>query len=261
MTGHWSHRHTLLSGLLLILGVNAAVLAGVAYNRSGEPDAVLQLTDREFHRPGSWGFDGENSGLQLPLKWRLLPAEMNDHDYGQGGYGGQAAWLDRAKLSELGFDMTAALDQPGAEYQYEKQLPREVLLVLEMDGPAHQAAIDRARQRASRPKATRADADLVKAEMESHSRLFVVDAGLDHDALQEKYPEHTRYAIAKGKVAISFWESRLNRHVRGYVSELSVSSLNVPLAMRDVVARDAKYIVAVPFGRRLEPWIASARAR
>jgi hypothetical protein len=261
MKPRWSHRHTLIAGLALILGANAVVLAGVAYNRNGEAGSVLQLTEREFRVPGSWGFDGENSGLELALQWRLAPLAPDAHDYGQGGYGGQTVWLDQAKLAELGFDMSVPLNRPGAEHHYDKQLPREVLLVLEMDGPAHRAAIERAKERASRPKATRADADHLTAEMETHSRLFVVDAGLDYGALRGKYPERTRYAIAKGRISLDYWESSVTRHVRGYVSELSVSALNVPLHLRNVIKRDGKYAATVPFGKRLEPWLASARTR
>ena len=47
----WTRRHTLIAGLGLILGVNAIVLGGVAYNRSGEPESLLQLSERELYTP------------------------------------------------------------------------------------------------------------------------------------------------------------------------------------------------------------------
>jgi hypothetical protein len=257
----WSRGRTLVAGLLLIAGTNAVVLGGVGYNRGGEPEAALPLTERELQISDPWGWRSENSGLDLRLQWRLPPTRADVSDYGQGGYGGGASWLDGAKLAKLGFDMSVPLDERGAERHYAKQLAREVLIVLELDGPAHQAAIERARERASREKATKADAELLAAEIERHSRLFAVDAGIDRDALRAKYPDRARYAIAPGKVRLGYWGPRGERTPRGYVSELSVPAINVPLEMRGVVTRGGPYTATVAFGRRLEPWLAAAGTR
>lgn len=261
MKATWTRGHTLAAGLLLIVGTNAVVLGGVAYNRGGEPEAALPLTERELQIPGSWGLRTENSGLDLRLQWRLPPARADVSDYGHGGYGGGASWLDGAKLAELGFDMTVAPDQRGAERHYTKQLAREVLIVLELDGPAHQAAIERARERASRDKATKADTELLAAEIERHSRLFAVDAGIGRGALRAKYPDRARYAIVPGKVRLGYWGADAERTPRGYVSELSVPALNVPLEMRGAVTRGGRYTATVAFGGRLEPWLVAVGAR
>lgn len=261
MKASWTRGRTLAAGLLLIVGTNAVVLGGVTHNRGGEPEAALSLTERELQPPGARGFRSENSGLDLRLQWRLPPTRAEASDHGHGGYGGGASWLDRAKLAELGFDMSVPPDRRGAERHYARQLAREVLIVLELDGPAHRAAIERARERASRDKATKADAELLAAEIERHSRLFAVDAGVEREALRARYPDRARYAIAPGKVRLGYWGAGGQRAPTGYVSGLSVAALNVPLEMRDIVKRGGRYAVTVAFGRRLEPWLEAARPR
>jgi len=68
----WSLKHTLISGLGLIALTNAVALVGVTYNRSGEPEAKLSLTQRELRTPYRWYGNRENSGLALSLIWRVL---------------------------------------------------------------------------------------------------------------------------------------------------------------------------------------------
>ena len=80
-------------GLGLILLSNAVALVGVWYNRSGEPLAQLQLSERELNVAADALLDGqENSVLRLRLSWR------------HAGEGSSLSWLDTAKLHELGFD-------------------------------------------------------------------------------------------------------------------------------------------------------------
>jgi len=68
----WSRKHTLLAGLGLIALTNAIALSGVVYNRSGDPEATLRLTQRELRTPYRWYGNRENSGLALSLVWRVL---------------------------------------------------------------------------------------------------------------------------------------------------------------------------------------------
>lgn len=258
MIGRWGRWHTLISGLALIFVTNIVVLAGIAYNRGGEPTALLQVTDRELRTPGSWGFESENSGLALGLAWRVATGE--DDDYGIGGYGSRATWLDRRKLAELGFDVSVPVDQPRAERHYERLLPREVLIVMELDGPAYQSALRRAAELAARPGATRGDASRLASERETFTRLFLVDAGVDYGSLRARYPDRSRYAIVRGKVRLDRWSAKNKAGLNGYVSELSVSALNVPVELREVLGRGASgYTATVGFGQRLEPWFAAAK--
>jgi hypothetical protein len=258
MTARRSRWHTLSVGLALIAVTNIVVLAGAAYNRSAEPTALLQISARELRAPGSWGFESENSGLALGLAWRM--ASRQDDDYGFTGYGARATWLDQRKLAELGFDVSVPLDQPRAERHYEKQLPREVLVVMELNGPAYRGALRRAAELAARPGATRADATRLDSEREKFSRLFLVDAGLDYDSLRARYPDKSAYAIVRGKVRLDPWSDKYKAALNGYVSELSVSALNVPVELRAVLGRDTSgYTATVAFGQRLEPWFVAAR--
>ena len=100
-------------GLGLILASNAIAPAGVWYNRSGEPQAQLQLSEREIQLPyDSWLRGEENSGLRLQLAWREADATWS--------------WLDEAKLRELGF----------APSDLGRGAERPLWLVLELDGPS-----------------------------------------------------------------------------------------------------------------------------
>jgi hypothetical protein len=271
----WTPRHTLAAGFALILVTNAVVLGGAAYNRSGEPEAQLRLTEREFHRPYSWALRGENSGLALGLRWRV-PRRSDapqEYDYGHGGWGGRPAWLDQAKLASLGFDLSVAEEHPAAERHYDRQLDREVLLVLEFDGPAYQAALKQAELRSAEPSSARRRRDPLADEKEINSRLFAVDAGLDRASLRAKYPDRSRYAIAPGKVRIGLWQPRDSVYrITGYISDLSVAEMNVPIELHDTLgttrpmygtedAHFPAYEATVAFGRRLEPWFVTASPR
>ena len=60
-------KYGLIAAIALIVLTNVVVLAGVAYNRSGEPDATVTLTERELNLAGSWRLeDREDSGAIDP---------------------------------------------------------------------------------------------------------------------------------------------------------------------------------------------------
>ncbi len=243
--------HTLAAGLALILLANAAVLGGVAYNRSGEPEALVRLSQRELPMPGEWGFEGENSGVSLALAWRVHPGPGSEaYDFGHS-YGGEAAWLDRAKLESLGFDV------PEPARRDRRQLPRDALLVLEVDGPAYQAALQRAEERARR-KPEEWTLRQLKHERETSSRLFVVDAGTDLAALRARYPNRSQYAIVRGKVRI--YRASRGKAPAGFVAGVSITSVHVPVEMHGALRREGAYEATVAFGRRLEPWLTSVSA-
>ena len=103
------HRYTLTAGLALIAITNAIALGGAAYNRSGQPDSSLALSDRELQVPYAAWSESENSGLSLRLNWRVLPVPApGDSVYGYfGGRGSTPAWLDAQKMASLGFSPDA----------------------------------------------------------------------------------------------------------------------------------------------------------
>lgn len=284
----WSRRRTLIAGVALIVLTNAVALGGVAWNRSA-PESSLRLTQRELWLPWNWGFEAENSGLALRLAWRTPVAETE----GRPGYdtsymmvGSAPAWLDEAKLAELGFDVSHTEDATAGRVRSDKQLPREVLLVLELDGPAYRANLERAQKIAEaeeallaanpgkkefEERAKQAREQLGREEREA-SRLFAVDAGLDATALRVKYPDRARYAIVRGNVRPQFAGYGKSTRFWGYLEKLSVESVNVPHEFRQVLEpvlrRGAGYPnqkaapleATIAFGKRFEPWMMAAGA-
>jgi hypothetical protein len=284
MTLIGSRGHTLAAGLALIALTNAIALGGVAWNRSGEPESVLKLTERELSHPGGYGFGREEGGLQLSVRWRALPADPDVVLYGE--FHGAPEWLDEAKLASLGFDVSPPPAARREAWRYDRQLPREALVVLELDGPAYQKALERARARAAKEAAKAAQtgktgpgtpaqqaAVFLKNEETSNSRLFAVDAGRDAQALRAKYPDRTRYAIVQGTVRASYQTVR-GKEARwtGYINGIQNDQVNVPLEFRKAIesapgrmppagaAGAMPFEVTVAFGKRFEPWIIAASA-
>jgi hypothetical protein len=265
----WSH--TLIAGSVLILLVNAVVLFGAAYNRSGEPEGQLLLSQRELQNY-RWNEIRDNSGITLGLNWRVAQAQQNNYGLGySAGKWGAPAWLDKAKMSELGFDAVKLASRPEINRRYKEALPREVLLVLELNDQAYQQELQRAKDYAEQSKALQAgNPDSVEfkqrakiseenyqREQRDNSRLFVIDAGIDLQTLRITYPDRTRYAIVHGLIRPNIVYGK-DGIIGGYISELHAERINVPFKFRQVFDNVAPYEVTVAFGKRLEPWIVGA---
>ena len=277
---------TLAAGAALILLVNAVALTGVYLNRSGEPEARMTLSQRELGIPWDWRVPRDNSGLVLALNWRVPDGNAVEYSYGGYGYhGGTPEWLDEPRMKALGFDTAAVAESGEGRRRFERQLPREALLVLELAGPAWQAALERARANAARHEAARlANADSkefaekakraqeqLKNEETLNSRLFAVDVGADRAALRAKYPDRSRYLFLKATLRPRLETQDQKTRVTGYVSELAVQRINVPHALRPTLepvleqalrklprtpaAPAALFEATVAVGQRLEPWI------
>ncbi len=275
----WTGKHTWFAGLGIIVLTNAIALAGVAYNRSGEPDTVITLSERELRLPYSWRLERENSGLSLRLRWRVIGSDDDRYDY--LSHSSTPAWLDEEKLQELGFPVNDAVATEANRRRLNRSLPREVYLVLEYDGAAYQNMLSRARAYKDKQQALadqnpedkniageakdakeRWERDLHKA-----SRLFIVDAGLDPGALHSSYPDVSRNIVMRGTI-----QARVNSRaddkweVQGYIREIAVSNINIPLAFRKTLdpfierdqsndSEDARYQVTLAYGKRYEPWV------
>jgi hypothetical protein len=273
---------TLAAAAALILLANAVALTGVYLNRSGEPEARMKLSQRELGTPWDWSAAGDNSGLVLGLNWRVNDGNAAETFYADYGYhGGTPDWLDESRMKALGFDTAPLGESSEARRRFERTLPREVLLVLELAGPAWQQALQRARANAARHEAARlanADSkefaakakqaqDVLKNEETRNSRLFAVDAGLDRAALRAKYPDRGRFLILKAKLRPTLATQDKKTRVSGHVGELAVRRINVPHGLRpelEPVLRnprsngrdpDANFEATVAIGQRLEPWI------
>ena len=208
-----SRGRTLGLGIALIVLTNAIALGGVWWNRSATPDSALNLSQRELGLPWRSLRLMENSGLALNLNWRVAGRQAGEFAGGQMVNGGTPEWLDAAKMAALGFPVDAARPD-GERRQHARQLPREVILVMELAGPAWQRALENARESAGRhaaaaaanvgskqfaDRAKQANDELAREE-NSNSRLFVIDAGLDARLLREKYPDRSRFLLLRGTV-------------------------------------------------------------
>lgn len=257
----------LAAGCALILLTNTVILAGAAYNRSGEPESRLRLTQREL-RPDRPVQDKDNSGIELELDWRIAPVLPDKDERYSTGRWETPAWLDREKMAKLGFDVVKlARESESGRHDYSS---KEVLLVLELNGPPYQLTLQRAREYAGQArvllagnpdsaefKARAKDAEEnLKNELTTSSRLFVVDAGVDFQTLRAAYPDNTRYAIVRGLIRPGDFGQ--GSRVSGCVTQLSAAHVNVPLIYRPVFDALRPFEVTLAFGRRLEPWIVNA---
>lgn len=272
---NWTRRHTLVSGIALILITNAVALLGVAWNRAGEAECILKLTQRELQQPYR-GLDRENSGLALRMNWRVFDKGSS---WNYSSHGGSPDWLDQAKMAALGFDVAPARgDERDTNRWLRRQRSKEVLLVLELDGEAYHQAVRLARKDAdeqdaklaAHPDSPEEEAlkrqakqmhDAVRAEEQEHSRLFAIDAGLDRAALRARYADRSRYAIVPARVRA--WSTDERGEIVGHIDRISTNTINVPYALRPIFAGGASgqtdslppYVASVAFGRRLEPWL------
>jgi uncharacterized protein DUF4824 len=278
----WSRMHTLAAGMALVALTNAVALGGVAWNRSGAPESELKLSQRELWDVYGGRYDRESGGSELMLRWRVLSQEYPPGYY--DSHSGALEWLDEAKLAALGFDVSKQLDPARESRRYRRLLPREALIVLELDGPASQKALERARERLAQETAkesagkdkkdmnrVKMAAEALKHEETSSSRLFAVDAGPDAAALRAKYPDRGRYAIVRGKIRAyppAAGAREKDRRWRGYLESLDSPRINLPLEFREAaglamralpapgrVAAGTRFEVTVAFGKRFEPWV------
>lgn len=288
---HFNFRSLALLALALVVVTNIVALAGVAWNRSGEPGSMLTLSEREFGRPwGAFSRRGENSAMLLRIDWRALQRYDADSDSGYTGYSGYGSntpdWLDEAKMRELGFNWPVAAEyDPQARHRYVTRHSGgvEVFFVLELDGPAFRESIEQSRmaleraQRMVESAATNPDLDVKmlknmaeQAEKDYqqaqtvYSRLFVVDAGLDAAALRARYADRAHYAVVQGRVMPVMRYRNKKETPGGYILGLGVGTINLPFGTLPVASgvqagNDMKYQLDVAWGQRYEPWIVASR--
>lgn len=247
----------LLGGAALIGLINAFALGGAWYNRQGEPDSLLLLSERELARLGGPGV-GENSGLTLQLLWEMAPE--------------QPPMFSAAQMRRAGFSAS----EPACRRRPE----RAALVALELDGPAYRRALERRQQAVDNARAALAQAPedgsrrsaLENAEREldwtlKRSRLYVVDIDQDRAALRQRWPDRTRHAIVRGRVR----QGHDCHALSGHLSGLDIPAIHVPQVLHAPLAElpvshwqptpgAAPLRVQLAFGRRLEPWLRGVEA-
>lgn len=271
----------LIAGLAIIIGTNVVALIGVAYNRSGEPDAIVELTERELGMPYRYRMNKENTGLGLRINCRIEESEQN-YSYGNFNCWGNPAWLNKEKLIELGFTFKPRKEKGEGFFPYDKTLPRKVYLVLEYNGAAYQRALASKEKALSEQQALLANnpdkaefekrvknaQDKLDSEQHYNSRLFAIDAGQDKTVLRSTYPDTSRYILMQASIK-PVWNSTKNENEWiGTITDLLIDTINIPLEHRAVfepledanLRRDPnkqtpRYKVRVAFGKRAEPWV------
>ena len=282
------NRLPIITAAFLVL-TNIIVLAGVAYNRSGEPAASLKLTERELSLPyRSYKTKSknrvENSGLALRLKWSIIPTNFFDNKYNRYALQsyGTPNWLTDQKLKELGFDvgnLITELEDPLLGYR--KLESEDVIIVLEYNGEAYQTVLNEAEKDIqhyrNKAKIYPDDEELIKqlkryedslAELKtSVSRLIAIDAGLDLQTLKQKYNDKSKYLMLRGEVR-HYWS---NKNLTSRIKNIFINNVHVPLPYSDEINEltnheptiskynhrkdKPHYQVELKVGKRLEPWV------
>ena len=271
-------KFTITSVILLLLS-NAMVLAGVAYNRSGEPVISIELTERELPVNQSFSVNDENSGTTLSLKWQVLDSDEDSY-YMTTTYG-TPEWLDDNKLTELGFDMNVLKSDADKFRSRTSNLSAEAILVLEYQGDSYYKALASVKEKVDKLRLQAADNpdnenrnNLENYEKrlsrlkKSQTRLFVIDAGLDKQALLKRYADKNKYLLTRGEIGLR-WVGDI---VSGRIKQLYIRQLHVPLPLSEQVVGitngevystynnnhiSPRYSVRLNIGKRLEPWIES----
>lgn len=277
----------------LVVLTNVIVCLGVAYNRGGEPEAEITLTERELPLSYAAFRSEENTELALHLRWQspahrwhaLVLAPRPEVD-----------WFDQAKLEAVGYDCSFPLSDPSAEQYYGKMLPREAYVVLENGGQAWTRWLegwgrDKVFMAEQVDKGKRSKQDLERLNdaydrlPKTSSRLIAVDIGRDPVQLRQRYPERDQFVIVRAKtrlyLAREVKTSSDEHHpssLRGEVTQLLIEDIHVPFEQRAVLdalsrsearnhaplvraseGKEPRYEVSLRFGKRHEPWITSIR--
>ena len=278
MMGFLRRNPLLLTALGLILVANAFLLIHVARNRSGMPDAEMELTARELSYSGG---SSDDSSITLQVVWQNTAPR-----YAYIGSVRSANWFDADKLNELGIDVPVPASDPEARRYYDRQQARAVYVVLEYDGPSFQDWLVRrqAQQLDQLNSASLGGNETTRLNMEAQferelstaSRLVAIDAGLDPEELRRSYPDRARMliwpALARAVVEGELPGQRSGpSEIRGAITELTINNVNVPAEFRSQFGPDRTryswkangdpppYSVMLRIGSLLEPWVISVR--
>ncbi len=255
-------KYGLYIAIALLVLVNIIVLASVILNRSGEPDAVVELTERELPLD-VYQEKRENTGISLRLIWNQYPF-YGRFLLGKSGES-QYDWFDKAKLEEAGFDCSVPLADTNAAIHYEKLLPRKAYVVLEYDGKTWDELVKQERLSLSavaerHKNGTATDKDLKEAKEEyermlkTRSRLFAVDVGKDPVKLRLQYPDRSHFIIMAAKVRLQFAkpygsDNKGLPKLEGYINEILISEVHVPIPMstelEDIITKAGHRVTTV----------------
>jgi hypothetical protein len=291
-------KYGVIMAICLLIVVNAVVLGGIAYNRSGEPAATITLTERELPFASYYDYrDRENTGLSLRLNWSSNGFVTPLFSFAMFRENRNPDWLDKSKLQEIGFDCSLPLNDPGAELHYQKMLPRKTYAALEFEGAAWEhwlsdelADLHKQEMQVEEGLITQKQLQDARREYElqsrTHTRLFIIDVGNDPDSLRAKHDKQGRYMILPARVRLEYHGSyasddakKVPPRLGGEIYEILTDTIYVPKAHRAILEKVLRersrvqeksyytlydnrvphFEVTLHVGRRAEPWIAGVR--
>jgi hypothetical protein len=245
--------HGLWWAAALVIATNLAALGFAGLNRSGEPEAVLVLTERELRLPSK---EADNTALTLQLVFERL-----QHGPVTGSGRPQyedAGWFDRAKLQAIGFDCSVPVTMANASH-YRTRPPRSTFVALEYEGEEWRAQIQQATEK--------------DPLLDTH--LVAVDVENDPATLRRRHPDRRRVAIVEATADLRLVNNPGGTpFLRGRVTQLLPGQINVPRRWRSLLERfqsdrppgpgpaplhEPRYQVTVRWGSRLEPWVTDVR--
>jgi hypothetical protein len=238
-------RKALWLAALVVLLSNAVAFGFAWMNRSGEPEAVLTLTEREVRVLPR---DTDNTAIGLRLEW-IDPSSAP----------GAARWFDEAKLVDLGFDCSVPVTRENARF-YRGQPPRSAYAAFELEGDSWKRHLE------------------IVPSAGTGSHLVLIDVGLDPAALRARHPDRRRVIIAHATAGVVFREAPgTPPALSGRVTDVYPIELSVPKdlrgALEGIKARPdnrfepaqswlgsplqgaPRFSVTVAWGRSLEPWL------
>lgn len=265
----------LLIATALVIASNAFVFARVAWNRSGEPQTTLSLTERELKVPYRYSYRrDENSGLQLQLTWRT--SEFIDNNYYQSE--NHSLPISEQKLRELGFSSPKDCDKSDNNRGGRDQA-RKAWVALEYDGPAHASYVKKLAQLLERRQQEigAVDAEPEREELETlskrldaisneQSRLYVVEVAPNKNDLSQQSGSQN-LILAAQITNQSFCDQKAKQKIiRINITGLLPDTINLPAhfaelhdLLTDKPERAAnekpRYQATIAVGKLNEPWL------
>lgn len=258
----------------LVVASNLGAFGLAALNRSGQPEAVLELTERELRLPAK---QADNTALLLALVFDRPhdAAILRPPDPG---------WFDLAKLQSIGYDCSAPVTLETASH-YRAMPPRSTYAVLEYEGETWRRQIAEPppesldRPQAGGPGAAGAQRTVMPSESVEdrlrQSHLVAIDVGNGPARLRTRYPDRRRAVIVEATAMLQFIANPGRApFLTGRVTSVRPSEFNVAREWRSLLEglqterntspeplalHEPRYRVTVKWGRNLEPWIADVR--
>jgi hypothetical protein len=235
-----------LPGLVVVVTV-VAFLGAAGWNRAGEPQLTLVLTERELPIAYASAAPGDDPGarLRFAFQYRHDPLDARN-------------WLPESRLRAIGFPFNVPAGAPQAVDTYARVPPRVAWVVFEYDGPEWRD-IERRRALIEAPPGPVGPAP---------SRLVPVDVGLDLEELRARYP--SGHLILRGVIGLSYVSAeRGGPMLHGVLREVVPSAVAVPYELRSVLdglasterslTTEPRYEVELAVGRLGLPYVRSLR--